>query len=513
MEKRIDLSGGWALDSGESRILQFAYSNQYDEFVPDERKFTKTAACSEALDYASTVKPEAGMRIILVAAMGEMETWGGNKKSDAFPRAGILGEMPKDFQVSGLAPELLARIPKEWGYTCFTTKLDSNGNQIGGGNTFHEHINRYDASLKGKPVSGPYNPKFDPRIGFIRASFWNHKERRVELIQEVWESRAMQICKQLDEGFLPEISMACDVPWDRCSVCGKLSLTESSYCEHLNPIYGMRGKIYKRFGCKGIYMLNDFPDLFDSSVVKTRAATEAGTLTKIASSNKQYFVMPKHAPENIKQVERAYELPFSLKTASELCCVSPDNLSVYAGIVGVYPTLTDYMNIYMPNAFNYVNGVAAEEHLIPVASGEQPVGRFNNYLSKSAGFNFDVNEFSYVLDLLAPYMQDKSYNPGIKFNGLRKTASENKVVDLSIPFEDLSDRAKAAILLKIFTDKKLGARIQAALNNPQVLAELENKNMSAIYTGNEMKQDIPVYEDLANRFGKKPNLSTNRFYN
>lgn len=518
MEKRIDLSDNWALDSNETRIIQFAYSKQYKAYVPDDRRFTKTAACTEALDFASSISPQPGRRVILVSAVGEFETWGGNKKADAFPRAAIHGEYPKDFDMSILPPEAIARIWDEWGYKTFPTKFDTNGNQIGGGNSFNEHINRYDKfNLNGKPITGSYDPRLDPRTGFILAAFLNEKRRRVELIQTILESRDARMCSMLDEGFLPGISMASDVPWDRCSICGALSLTEDSYCDHLKKENGLRGKILRSFGGKGVYMINDFPDFFDSSTVGIRAATEAGTLTKVAGFSNKTYVMPGLQKKKELQSDRIFEYNFNEKTASLLSTVDPLSLSVYAGIIGIFPTITDYMNIYYPaKTANMEESIYAEGdllNLIPASLESIPSG----YIDRcQENYMFDLDEFSHTLNVLKPYMDYKSYHPAHFYKGMRKTASQNtdilKEVDLSIPFEKLSPSARAAIVTKILTDKLLKTRIKEALADPRVQAELEKKSIRAIYTDSEEHPSIPVYEDLAQRFGKKPNMNIQKFY-
>lgn len=523
--KVFDFDGDWALESSEQRVIQFAYSSEYGKFEPDTRRFSKTAACEEALAFASTIQPRKGVRVLLVSALGEMETWGGNRKSDAFPHQAIMGDYPNDVGIDHFR-SYLHTLPKQWGYKVFPTKFDPNGNQIGGGNTFHEHKNRFPPYLLGKPVPGlsqyvgrpvyTSSDPYDTRCGFILGAFWNSKLRRVELIKEVWEFAIPSVVQAIDNGFLPNVSMACDIPFDRCSYCGHLAPTEDDYCEHLHPSNGLRGAVLKRNGrSTSVVMINDFPDFFDSSIVRVPADVAGRTLMKVASlTPKHYSFSNTHAnriPRNIKtasnlhkdlrlhmmQNDRLSEPVFSVKTANILSSIPALELTTYLGLYDVYPTGQDWANILYPdepfskrasigyNADKYLLKVLEEG--IPLTSIKPPSN------TKLASNSFSIDDFNKVSKAVDPYLTSKSWNP--LYDGSRSKQASN-TIDLSVPFDKLDSKSQTIILLKIFTDKGLRQRIHESLVNPMIQYELEKHGISAI-TDNSNK---PVYTGLVDNY-------------
>lgn len=528
--KVFDFDEDWALADSEQRVIQFAYSKEYGKFEPDTRKFSKTAACDDALAFASTIQPRKGVRVLLVSALGEMETWGGNRKSDAFPHQAIMGDYPNDVSIDHFR-SYLHTLPKQWGYKVFPTKFDPNGNQVGGGNTFHEHKNRFPPYLLGKPVSGlvgyagrPVYSGTDPndtRCGFILGAFWNSKLRRVELIKEVWEFALPSVIQAIDNGFLPNVSMACDIPFDRCSYCGHLAPTENDYCEHLHPSNGLRGAVLKRNSrSTPVVMINDFPDFFDSSIVRVPADVAGRSLMKVASLTPQHFsfsnasaqVMPRKTktasnPISSKyrmfQHDRISEPVFSVKTASLLSSVPAVELTTYLGLYDIYPTGQDWANILYPNepfSKRASIGYNADLYLLNVLENNIPLESISKPNVTLASNEFNLDDFLKVSKAVDPYLVDKSWNP-LYENSRSKQA--NHTVDLSVPFEKLDSKSQTIILLKIFTDKGLRQRVHEALVNPMVQYELEKHGISAItYNSNK-----PVYSGLADKY------MNSKFYN
>jgi hypothetical protein len=511
--KTIDLDDREFLSSGESRITPLAYSKEYSAFEPDTRRFRKTAACDEAIKYASTIEPQTGKRFILVSAVGDFYSWGDNKKGDAFPEHGLLGRSPVDVDMSHFN-KFASKLPEEYGYACFPTKLDDFGYQIGGGNTFHEHHNRFASSLLGKPVfdktgSKVITPGHDTRCGFILASFWNPKMKRVELIQEVWEDKLPHVIRAIDEGYMPGISMACDIPFDRCSVCGNLAPNENGYCEHLQRHRGMRGHIM-RDGTP-IVMINDFPVFFDSSIVKSPAAAEGRALLKVASTTvmpakEAHFkeesldagpVKSKDILHTKLQAMRMDETTFSEKTASELRDIPYDRLTAYLGVLGVYPTCADTELLMFGTKSA---GLVAEHNLLPVLTRKQSLNvsfpTLQPKMKMACGDDFSIDEFQKVVEVVQDYLPLKGYYEDHLLMRPKK-ASHN--VDLDV------------LITKILTDRNLRSRIQKLLVEPTVQWELEKMGINGIYNNSNPKL-FPVYDEMANAYMDTMERGTGKFY-
>jgi hypothetical protein len=155
-----------------------------------------------------------------------------------------------------------SRMKGKWGHETFMTA-----------HAFQEHQNS--------------NPKF--AIGGIHGTFWNVRMHRVENI--TWLDRdnlkGKKWVDRVDAGEPVGTSMACKVPFDRCSVCGNLAPTKGSYCNHLR--IGTREYALRQIrpDGKAVSMINDFPVFFDESFVETPAAPEALMIMKIASDQQK----------------------------------------------------------------------------------------------------------------------------------------------------------------------------------------------------------------------------------
>lgn len=273
IRKIIDISGDNYLASNEARVVNTTQTSHGLEL--DDRKI-KTAACDEARLFIRDIEPIPGYAIILVSAMGSFEYWGGNKKADAFTYESIIGLPPRNVPMS-IFDKYKHRIPKEYGMSTFKSVF-KDGVQTGGGNTFWEHQNKA-KDFMGKPFDPLYKP--DPRMGFILNQFWNPVMNRVEIVQTVSRIKLPSITDRIDNGELIGISMACDVPFDRCGKCNHLSVTNNTYCEHLRDMR-LRGSI-DELGFPYV-MFNDFCRFFDSTLTERPAAVEGRMLIKVAST-------------------------------------------------------------------------------------------------------------------------------------------------------------------------------------------------------------------------------------
>lgn len=499
MRQKIISLGDDYLADGESRIIPMVHT-QYG-YEPDDRR-RKTAACDDAVEAASKILPEPGMRIILVSAVGDYEHWGDNKKGDAFPYNAIHGKMPGDVPVTFFDPHK-QRVPKIWGMECFKTVFDDNGVQIGGGNTFHEHQNRIPHGLLGRE----YDPKdpTDPRCGYIREFFWNPKMHRVELIQEVWEHKLPDIVRAIDEGFKPEISMACDIPFDRCAYCGNLARFEREYCEHLDRRRVPRGVIEPTG--KAAVMINDFPIYRDSSIVKTRAATEAGTLMKVASNSdkKSFYFNSKRASlvesktgptlreleaQRIEELqkERANEMPFSPRTLAAIINTRIPLLRVlkYLAFMGMAPTSTDLLGLLYGDVSPKARSLGrALDTLLPKVHSGEVVIRIKK--ANEDEEPFDPEEFSQIREIVKGYAPHKSYLQEYVY-GRPKTAH---IAPTAINPNSISEQGRAVLRLKALTDPNIRRSISEAKKTAEILRALEREGVNIMDIDLSL---LPVYD-------------------
>jgi hypothetical protein len=126
------------------------------------------------------------------------------------------------------------------------------------------------------------NKPSDPKYGNIKASTYNEDMKRVELIVGVDKDKGQDLLHQLDtKGEFP-VSMACKIPYDTCTFCGKKAKTEKDRCSHIPKQLGE----LREDGVE-CAMDNEDPNWFELSHVK-RAADRLGvTFSKLAGVNTQ----------------------------------------------------------------------------------------------------------------------------------------------------------------------------------------------------------------------------------
>jgi hypothetical protein len=254
-EKRIDLAHDY-LNEGESRVVPLAVS--YGQLTVDDRAsrgHVKTAAAEEALAACANVKPQADRVYALVIGLGSSEFWGVNNNGDSFPENALLGLPPVDSPMA-FFDKYKARIRPGWGYKTFLK-----------GHVFEEHRNS--------------NPRF--AIGGIQDTFWNNRMHRVENLIWIDRKKGKKWAERLDAGKTIGTSMACKVPFDRCSLCSNLAPTRAQYCPHLKPGTSAYQLRQIRDDGLAVSMINDFPHFFDESCVENPAAPEALSIMKVAS--------------------------------------------------------------------------------------------------------------------------------------------------------------------------------------------------------------------------------------
>lgn len=207
-----------------------------------EDKHIKSAA-SDAFtkDMLRQHAPDKDHFMMHLIAMGAMEKYSSNRNGDAFPR------------------DMLKK-----SHTTFVTN----------GHLYREHRNRCPETQG---------------IGTIKASAYNDKMDRVELIVHANREKAAAEYEKAKNGEPLSYSMSIRVPYDTCNCCEKKASRPADYCDHLK--YNMNRYIPEMQ--KYAFAINPEGTFFDISVVEKPAdkiaryleyAFENG-LNKAASEN------------------------------------------------------------------------------------------------------------------------------------------------------------------------------------------------------------------------------------
>lgn len=213
-------------------MIKFTRTCDYDfdepsvRLLKDYRALTKTSSVKDELKYDKT-KNQTDVHVI---ALGAYEGYDQNRNGDAF--------LEKD---------------------CINN---------------HHYFKKADRAF----CRHHKNKKTDPRYGNIKASAYNHKMKRIELVVGMDNDKCGDILDELEKKGEVAFSMAASVPYDTCSYCGHKSKTSSDRCEHVKHELG---KI-KESGVK-IAMINSNPRWFEISYVKRPADVIGYSLNKLAS--------------------------------------------------------------------------------------------------------------------------------------------------------------------------------------------------------------------------------------
>lgn len=223
-------------------MIKLIESSQFDD-VPGigakfaeygSRAMSKEAESIFGVGYDALRPTDSGKYVgIHLTALGDEETYGPNRNFDSFPK------------------EACVRYHDTF---------------VKHGHVFSHHNN--DASK-------------DPILGCIKASAYNDKMHRIELF--IWADRekAKEGLDQLEKQGEASFSMACRVPWDECSICGRhrRNSRDPAECDHIR--YGL-GKVAE--DGKVAFMRNVEPDFFDISFV-TRPADRIAYSLKVAAES------------------------------------------------------------------------------------------------------------------------------------------------------------------------------------------------------------------------------------
>lgn len=230
--------------SDNDGLRKLIFSDQLPESVEagmhlleDPDKLVKKAAPIFNLS-DEALRPPEGYVGIHTIALGDWETYGMNRNGDTFPKKAC---------------------------------VDRHQTFVTHGHVFRNHDNRDPAGA----------------IGKIAAAAYNEPMGRIELVIWADENKAQpELHKLATEGDHP-FSMACKVPFDRCTVCGNLrkSGADPNQCEHVRDSLGYITKEGVAIGTH-----NDIPTWFDESFVNRPADRIAWSLGKVASLDGEHRI-------------------------------------------------------------------------------------------------------------------------------------------------------------------------------------------------------------------------------
>jgi hypothetical protein len=250
---KICQASGWDFETTTTALVKVARDGRL--YPNDRKEFIKRASGSENifLPFLDKIKLASDETLTHHIALGAVEKWGCNRNGDGFTKVALL----KSYK------------------------------------TFEKH---------GRPYRNHKNTPQDPAYGVIKCAAYNDKMDRVELLvaynntKEAAERNKGYVAdkelEKLAKGEDIPVSMACRVPYDRCSYCGNLAKTREDYCTREKCAAGGCAKNLAKLVKVGssvhhLFVYNDDPVFFDISHVfrpadPTAYSTKADWFTKKA---------------------------------------------------------------------------------------------------------------------------------------------------------------------------------------------------------------------------------------
>ena len=198
----------------------------------EEVGLEKSAAADEVVDFTQNLNKKDDKFYLHINAMGAGEYYGSNRNGDYFPEDNLI----------------------QWHKTFETSPA----------HVFRHHVNKDPSIAIGKVIFSYYNPRM----------------HRVELIAELDKRLAAPEKAAIERGEFPMTSMACNTPYDMCSICGNKAHTRAEYCSHLTTQLNKTLPDGRR-----VMSLNVGPlKFFDISMVIRPADITSSVLQKVASN-------------------------------------------------------------------------------------------------------------------------------------------------------------------------------------------------------------------------------------
>ena len=193
----------------------------------------KSAAADEVLDFTKNLNKKDGKFYLHINAMGAGEYYGSNRNGDYFPEDNLI----------------------QWHKTFETSPA----------HVFRHHVNKDPSIAIGKVIYSYYNPRM----------------HRVELVAEVDNALGAPEKAAIERGEFPMTSMACNTPYDVCSICSNKAHNRAEYCQHLSTQLNKTLPDGRR-----VMSLNVGPlKFFDISMVIRPADITSSVLQKVASAH------------------------------------------------------------------------------------------------------------------------------------------------------------------------------------------------------------------------------------
>ena len=240
LQKIVELPSQFS--TGEPTVQFVATGGKNSRTLRNETSLhrVKTASESPALDLVRSIQPEPGKTIVLIIGLGDSETYGPNRRGDAFPSEPIPGLLGAD--------------------DVLTKHCQSYDNAL----VYRHHINHDPAGAIGKVIK----------------AFWNPYMRRVEVVESFDHDKAPDLLEQVTSGQPLAKSMGCLVPYDICTVCGNRAVSRDQLCSDLrNNMLGILPD------GRQVAAINPRPRFFDSSWVRRPADRTGYMLRKVADMN------------------------------------------------------------------------------------------------------------------------------------------------------------------------------------------------------------------------------------
>ena len=213
-----------------------------------DRDWLKKRAASDVFAGVD-VRPKPGHSYLHILALGNADSWGGNRNGDIFFRTS------KDVTIP---------FPKEGAAKVYCIKSGNRDRY----KTFETHAHVYSRHRNGDPAL---------KDGDVVKAAHNDDMDRVELLTCVRDDRwGDDIQKVANGGNLPT-SMSARVPHDVCTVCGNVAKSRRNYCEHARNQMAQLAKDGTWIG-----VMNEDQTFFDISRVRNNADRTSWALRKAA---------------------------------------------------------------------------------------------------------------------------------------------------------------------------------------------------------------------------------------
>ena len=201
------------------------------------------------------------------------------------PSSPLIRDVSRDLEKRASAKSLLkyTKDPKQEDLHIIALGAHSKWPQNRNGDIFLDddcRKNHTDFTKAGRAVHRHHkNKPNDPKYGDIKASAFNEKMGRVELVVGLDKDKCADILDEQEKTGNTNWSMACKVPYDTCTWCSHNAKSDKSRCSHIPSQLGEVNEHGVKCG-----MVNKKANWFEISYVRRPADFIGMSLSKMASS-------------------------------------------------------------------------------------------------------------------------------------------------------------------------------------------------------------------------------------